>query len=70
MYLSRRAPGSQQIKGTKTTAKQNRAKAENSAQNTNQNHSFSHTNTPETFPSFQFVNRWIDSKILLEVSIT
>ena len=38
--------------------------------NTNQYHNFSHLNTPVTFSSFQFVNRWIDSKILLEVSST
>ena len=29
--------------------------------------SFSHSKTPVTIPSIQFVNRWIDSKILLEV---
>ena len=52
------------------TAKQNKAMAENSAQHTNQNHSFSHLKTPVTIPSIQFVNRWIDSKILLEVYST
>ena len=49
------------------TATQNRAKAENSAQHINQNHSFSHVKTTVTIPSIQFVTRWIDSKILLEV---
>ena len=44
-------------------SQENKAEAENSAQNTNQYHSFSHSNTPVSFSSFQFVNRWIDSKI-------
>ena len=48
----------------------NRAEAENSAQNTNQYHNFSYSNTPVTFPLFQFVHRWIGSKILLEVPST
>ena len=36
----------------------------------NQYHGFPYSNTPVTFSSFQFVHRWIDSKILLEFPST
>jgi len=53
-----------------TLNQENRAEAENSAQNTFTYYSFPYSNTPVTFSSFQFVNRWIDLKILLEVPST
>ena len=62
---------------SKTTFKQHKlsqprkqSKGRKLCQNTNQNHSFPHLKTPVTIPSIQFVNRWIDSRILLEVSST